>query len=129
MPSDWDVERRIDIPEKTEWLLARLEEHLPFTASVRPALAEVIRKKLPRFDASRQYEVAKVNYLGDAGGIMCCLEIPELGKEVFVASITHLSVGPRMPLAREIAAYQKHRIKRMRRMDGLAEPKTVEMTL
>ena len=117
MPSDRDAQYRIDNPEQTERLLGRLEEHLPFTASVRPELAKIIRGKLPGFDASRQYEVAMVNYLGDAGGIVCRLEMPELGKEVFVASITHLSVGPRMPLAREIAAYQKHRLKRMRRMD------------
>ena len=31
------------------------------------------------------------------------------------ASITHLTFDRRLPLAREIAAYQKHRVKRIRR--------------
>ena len=39
----------------------------------------------------------------------------EDGREVFFASITHLTFDRRLPLAREIAAYQKHRIKRIRR--------------
>ena len=30
-------------------------------------------------------------------------------------SITHLTFDRRLPLAREIAAYQKHRVKRIRR--------------
>jgi len=34
---------------------------------------------------------------------------------VFLVSITHLAFDRRLPVAREIAAYQKHRIKRIRR--------------
>ena len=34
---------------------------------------------------------------------------------MFFVSITHLTFDRRLPLAREIAAYQKHRVKRMRR--------------
>ena len=32
-----------------------------------------------------------------------------------VVSITYLTFDRRLPLAREIAAYQKHRVKRLRR--------------
>jgi len=120
VPSDRQAHHLIDNPQQTERLLERLQQHLPFSAVAGPQLAAVIREKLPAFDASRQYEVSKVHYLGDPGGIMCFLHVPELGEEVFVTSITHLTVGPRMPLAREIAAYQKHRVKRMRRVDRSA---------
>jgi hypothetical protein len=34
---------------------------------------------------------------------------------VAVVSITHLDFNAKLPLAREIAAYQKHRTKRLRR--------------
>ena len=120
MPRDPEWPPAIDNPQQTERLLARLPEHVPFAAFVRPALADIIRQKLPTFDASRPYQVAQVNYLGDPGGIMCHLEIPELNGEAFVVSITQLLVGARMPLAREIAIYQKHRAKRIRRTDRLA---------
>ena len=46
---------------------------------------------------------------------MCRLDFAqETEKDVF-ASITHLRFDPGLPLAREIAAYQKHHVKRLRR--------------
>ena len=57
-----------------------------------------------------------MHYVGDEGGIVCRLDFGhEDTEKVFFASITHLTFDRRMPLAREIAAYQKHRIKRIRR--------------
>lgn len=129
MWDDPEVQYCIDNPQQSERLLARLPDYLPFPAFVRPSLAQTIREKLPNFDASRQYRVLDVKYLGDPGGIMCQLEIPELGNGVFVVSITHLAVGPRMPLAREIAAYQKHRTKRIRRNDRLNAQQMLEKLL
>jgi hypothetical protein len=42
--------------------------------------------------------------------------LPEAGgDEVYLASITQLLFDPRLPLARPIALYQKHRLKRIRR--------------
>jgi len=44
------------------------------------------------------------------------LELPEAGgDEVYLASITQLLFDPRLPLARPISLYQKHRLKRIRR--------------
>jgi len=61
-------------------------------------------------------EVTKVIYAGDEGGVMCHLAFDEEDKEeVFLVSITHLAFDRRLPVARKIAAYQKHRIKRIRR--------------
>jgi hypothetical protein len=36
----------------------------------------------------------------------------------FFTSITHLDFDRRSPLAREIAAYQKHRVKKLRQQTG-----------
>ena len=58
----------------------------------------------------------KVFYLGDEGGITCQVTFDEEEKEeVFLVSITHLAFDRRLAIAREIAAYQKRRIKRIRR--------------
>ena len=46
---------------------------------------------------------------------MCRVDFtPEIGKATF-ASITHLRFDARLPIARDIAVYQKHRVKRLRR--------------
>ena len=52
-----------------------------------------------------------ISYAGDEGGIVCRLETPA---ETVFASITHLRFDQRLPFTREIVAYQKHRVKRMR---------------
>ena len=52
---------------------------------------------------------------GDEGGIMCKLDFgPAQGNAIYT-SLTHLHFDPRLPLARDITAYQKHRVKRIRR--------------
>jgi hypothetical protein len=53
--------------------------------------------------------------MGDEGGILCKLDLgPAAQNDAFV-SITHLRFDPRLPLARQISVYQKHRVKRSRR--------------
>jgi hypothetical protein len=43
-------------------------------------------------------------------------------EQVFLVSITHLAFDRRLPVAREIAAYQKHRVKRIRRKNTSDAP-------
>ena len=51
---------------------------------------------------------------------MCQLSFGEDGSsEAFIASITYLVFDRRRPIAREIAAYHKHRRKRIRRENAL----------
>jgi hypothetical protein len=53
--------------------------------------------------------------MGDEGGIVCKLDLgPGVDTAAFV-SITHLRFDVRLPLARAITAYQKHRVKRLQR--------------
>ena len=53
--------------------------------------------------------------MGDEGGILCKLDLGADAENVAFLSITHLRFDPRLPLAREINVYQKHRVKRLRR--------------
>ena len=62
--------------------------------------------------------ITSISYAGDEGGVMWGLNLNnETGNAIYV-SITHLRFDPRLPAARDIAAYQKHRDKNIRRRAG-----------
>jgi hypothetical protein len=83
-----------------------------------PALMTNLREQSSTANITRDCNVTKVIYAGDEGGVICHLAFDEENKEeVFLVSITHLDFDRRLPVARKIAAYQKHRIKHLRR-DG-----------
>jgi len=107
----------IDNPDQVERLLARLTASFPLSATATSELAATIRAKSPGTDVPRRCTVTWASYSGDEGGIVCKLDLgpEETGKDFFV-SITHLVFDTTTPLAREIAAYQKHRVKRLRRL-------------
>jgi hypothetical protein len=105
----------IDDPGATESLLARLEAALPIPARLTPELQASLREQNAGTAIPANCDVTWVTYMGDEGGIVCRLDLgPGVEKDAFT-SITHLRFDARLPLAREIAAYQKHRIKRLRR--------------
>jgi hypothetical protein len=56
-----------------------------------------------------------ISYAGDEGGIVCRLHFGDEAKNAAFVSITHLRFDARLPLAHEIIAYQKHRVKRLQR--------------
>lgn len=106
----------IDNPDKTEHLVSKLTNALPLDAVVSPQLANLLHDRVPGLEALSRCQISQIHYAGDEGGIVCRLDLAGVNsKEVFVVSITHLAFDRRLPLAREIAAYQKHRIKRIRR--------------
>jgi hypothetical protein len=107
----------IDNPDQVERLVAKLRQSLPLFATVTPEVAAVIREQSPAADPLRRYSITRVDYAGDEGGIVCKVELgPENGDRALFASITHLKFGRAEPIARQIAAYQKHRVKRLRRL-------------
>ena len=108
--------KMIDDPRKTEQLLYSLEAALPLESRIGPQLAAILKDKIPNLKPLQRCQISRVFYTGDEGGIVCSLELPEADAgEACLASITHLLFDPRLPLARPIALYQKHRVKRIRR--------------
>lgn len=106
----------IDNPAQLGPLIAKLEAALPLPATTSPPLLAVLKKQGVGTRLPRQCQITAIHYAGDEGGIVCRLDFgQEDAEQAFVVSITHLSFERRLPLSREIAAYQKHRIKRLRR--------------
>jgi hypothetical protein len=106
----------IDNQDQVERLLRNLTEVLPLSALATPALMADLRERPSAAKITWDCKIIDVFYTGDEGGITCHVIFDEEEKEqVFLVSITHLVFDRRLPIAREIAAYQKHRIKRIRR--------------
>jgi hypothetical protein len=104
----------LDEPWKTEMLMALLKENVPIPASIPPYLAGVLAKGMPE-GVPDQCNVVDVIYSGETAGILCQLDISGSDpKHVHLVSITHLVFRRRVPLAREIEAYQRHRIKKLK---------------
>jgi hypothetical protein len=104
----------IDHAETVERLMARLSEALPISARVTPELATSLRAQTGTVVVLK-CAVISIHYMGDEGGILCKLDFGSNTDKQAFASITHLRFDPRLPLAREITAYQKHRVKRLSR--------------
>jgi hypothetical protein len=105
----------VDNQDQAKRLLRKLMEALPLSALATPALLANLRGRSSAAKITLNCTVTKVFYLGDEGGITCHVIFDEEEKdEVFLVSITQLAFDRRLSVAREIAAYQKHRIKRIR---------------
>jgi hypothetical protein len=107
----------IDHPDQVDQLLSRMRAALPMPARMTPRLLATLREQNPTLAPVAACRVTRVDYAGDEGGIVCHLarEGEDESGRLVVTSVTHLDFDPRLPLARDIAAYQKHRIKRLKR--------------
>lgn len=107
----------IDHPDQVDRLLTRIRASLPMPARLTPRLMATLREQNLATPPDPACRIIRVDYAGDEGGIVCHLahEGADESGRLVVTSITHLDFDPRQPLAREIAAYQKHRIKRLKR--------------
>ena len=105
----------IDNADKTARLFASLQAALPIPARVTPELAAAVKAQSPASEIPSGCSVTWIGYAGDEGGIVCRLEFGRETEKAVFASITHLHFDPRLPLARDITDYQKHRVKRLRR--------------
>jgi hypothetical protein len=105
----------IDNPGQTERLLTRLQAALPVPARMTPELAATLRMPGSATEVPAACAITALHYAGDEGGIVCGLDVATATGDAVYVSITHLRFDPRLPLAREIAVYQKHRVKRLRR--------------
>jgi hypothetical protein len=109
----------LDEPWKTQLLMAGLKESLPIPAIIPPQLARKLAEEEPQSSIPSRCNVIDVIYSGDIGGVLCNLDIDSREAErVHLVSITHLSFGRNVPLFREIEAYQRHRIKKLKKQQG-----------
>jgi hypothetical protein len=109
----------IDLHEKTDLLIELLKESLPIEANITPPLAKLLAKQAPDTPIPVKCNVITVFYTGDMGGIICGLDIGgPYTKTPYLVSITHLTFHRRVPLSREIEAYQRHRTKKLRQQQA-----------
>lgn len=92
----------------------RLGAALPVPARVTPELQMILREQRG-VTIPTSCRVTWISYAGDEGGVVCRLDTGADAGEAVFTSITHLRFDPRLALARDIAAYQRHRAKRLRR--------------
>ena len=104
----------IDNPAQVDRLLAKLRAALPLSAWTTPELIKMLRAKKAANERSTTCSITDISYAGDEGGIVCRFNFAEETESAAFVSITHLRFDPRLPLARELAAYQNHRVKRLR---------------
>jgi hypothetical protein len=97
----------LDKPDKTRELMAILK------AAACPTSLRISRGNRDRLSSS-PLTVSGVSYLGDVGGIACHVQ-PEDVDSVIVVSLTHVRVPRTLPFAAEVLAYQKHRIKKLKK--------------
>jgi hypothetical protein len=109
----------IDDPEKTDRLVAELKASLPIETRLSQILMRAIVKQSPGLAIPDSCNVVGIFYTGEEGGIVCGLDIggPDT-KTPYIVSITHLGFDRRMPLFRQIDAYQRHRIKKLKQQSG-----------
>lgn len=105
----------IDNPVTAMDLLDKLNAVLPMPTRLTPETQALLRKQIKSAEIPSSCRVTWLYYMGDEGGILCKLDLAlDTDNEAFV-SITHLRFDARLPLARAITAYQKHRMKRLQR--------------
>ena len=108
----------IDDVEKSVVLVERMRAALPLRAFMAKGLRRTLQQGSKQ-DFPHECSVTEVRYLGDEGGIACDLDFGFSDtKQVHIVSLTHLTVDRGHPLAREIEAYCKHRIKRIKKLHG-----------
>ena len=105
----------LDNPEKTERLLAALKAAAPFDVNLGPELINYLRAENLVGANGMPHTVFDLSYAGDEGGIMCHMSRSDETGKALVVSLTHIQVLRSMPLARAVADYQKHRVKKLKR--------------
>jgi hypothetical protein len=104
----------LDHHEKTVRLLADLKAAAPFEVELTPPLIRRLQAENVA-NAAQKQTVYDFSYAGDEGGIVCHLSRPEETGTALVVSLTHVHVPRSIPLAPFVLAYQKHRVKKLRK--------------
>jgi hypothetical protein len=109
----------IDRRDKADRLKVEMEALLPLETTLSPHLKRTLAQQSPEATIPDRCMVTSIFYMGDEGGIVCHLDIGEPDtKTPFMVSITHLIFPRRCPLFRQIDAYQRHRVKKLKKQGG-----------
>lgn len=109
----------IDNLDNTDRLTLEIEASLPLETRLSPNVKRTIAKQSPDSTIPDRCKVTKIFYMGDEGGICCRLDIGGPDTETpFIVSITHLIFDRRCPVFRQIEAYQRHRVKKLKQQSG-----------
>lgn len=104
----------IDDPRKTTELIKSMQNAVPFAVDLSTQLIAMLKSNSINFNPTSPHSVVEVFYAGDAGGITCRITSSN-ADNALVVSLTHLFVRKPLPFADAVAAYQKHRIKKLKK--------------
>lgn len=107
----------LDQRDKTMRLLAELKAAAPFEVELTQRVIDYVRAQDAAVVDEAHPVVKDLSYAGDEGGIMCHLRPAGDGANALVVSLTHVRVPRRLPFAAAAAAYQKHRVKKLRKQN------------
>jgi|SRR5689334_442853 hypothetical protein len=103
----------LDKPDKTARLMAVLTAAVPFEVELPASTLARLRQRSPDVPIGARETVFAVTYQPSYGGIICLIR-PGNTDDLVATSLTHVRVRPSLPFARSVAAYQKHRAKKIR---------------
>jgi hypothetical protein len=98
----------IDNYEFAMALIKKMEEHLPIPAEPTKKFIHAMRKNGIKVKFNQKIQIESITYMGDEGGIGCCVGILKKG-EVVVTSLTHIRVKNAHTIGKDIKKYQKMR--------------------
>ena len=103
-------------------LVHMMNEQLPIPVRLGSLVKRTLQEKGLTVSRDQKFEIKRVFYFGDEGGIMCDVTPAKDAKEAVVVSLTHLLIPTQHPLAQEIRAYQRERTRRLAQSGGSGEP-------
>jgi hypothetical protein len=104
----------LDNPKRALDLITAMKSAIPFEVELTPSLLAHLRFEARVDDIAPRQVVRDVSYAGDDGGVLCHLEPAGMRNRALV-SLTHVRTGRTLSFAAEASAYQKHRIKKLKK--------------
>ena len=89
---------------------------LPFEVDLTSELLATLKQNQFASALERRQTVSNVSYMGDEGGILMPHSASQRIGNAIVTSITHIRVPAYLPFAPDVADYQKHRVKKLRKL-------------
>lgn len=105
------LEELMELPPRDLRLFMDLKDAVPFDVTI----PKHVRERDPKVFPAEREVVLETKFLGDMGGISIELEPTERIDETRVISLTMVEMPLRHPLRKRVQAYQKNRIKYLRK--------------